>query len=205
MAKQWDLVSGRDLQDSHVRQSPLSEYLPDTAAIYFWRRALRVPRSALSSHKAFAQWLDIAMQAPIAKIRDHRASHFAVVDLLTIRSSGLTTTKQQHFPSLMATRGDRQRFAQYLHDFVGQFVPPLYCGETENLAQRTQDHLSGETAFGQQLLNQELSVSWSDLDLVFYPLDRIQPQPSTRARDYRKLLELVSTAFSLAGYVSRRG
>ena len=67
MAKQWDLVSGRDLQDSHVRQSPLSEYLPDTAAIYFWRRALRVPRRALSSHKAFAQWLDIAMQVPIAK------------------------------------------------------------------------------------------------------------------------------------------
>ena len=105
----------------------------------------------------------------------------------------------------MATRGDRERFAQYLHDFVGQFVPPLYCGETENLAQRTQDHLSGETAFGHQVLHQELSVSWSDLDLVFYPLDRIQPQPPTRARDYRKLLELVSTAFSLAGYVSRRG
>ena len=72
MAKQWDLVSGRDLQDSHVRQSPLSEYLPDTAAIYFWRRALRVPRRALSSHKAFAQWLDIAMQVPIAKIADQR-------------------------------------------------------------------------------------------------------------------------------------
>ena len=204
MSSEWELVFGSDLQDAYVRQTPLSDFVPKTAAIYLWRRALRVPREALSSTRAFTQWLDNAMRTPIAEVHEHRLSHFAVVDRLTFRSPGLTAIKRQQFGPLFDSPKARRWLAQYLHD-LAPFTPPLYCGETDNLADRTRAHLSGETGFGQRIQRQESGISWSDLDLTFYRLDRLQFRQETRASDLRKLLELVSTAFSVAGYVSRRG
>ena len=204
MPSAWEAVSGRDLRDAYVRQDPLSEFVPKSPAIYLWRRALRVPREALSSGTEFAKWLSRVMQVPIAEIRDQRLSHFAIMDKLTIRSAGLTITKQQQFQSIMTTRRARQWLARYLHD-LRDVLPPLYCGETMNLAQRTREHLSGETGFGQRLQLQEFGISWSDLELAFYRLDRLQPPDDARATNFRKLLELLTTAFSVSGYVSRRG
>lgn len=199
----WELVSGADLQDAFVRQNPLSEFVPRTAAIYLWRRALRVPRVAPTSSRKFTEWLHTTMRTPIAEVRDQRLSHFAIVDQLTVRSPGFTATKQQELGSLMATRKRREWLSKYLHG-LRQFTPPLYCGETGNLEQRTRDHLSGETGFGQRLQSQELRISWSDLDLAFYDLERLQ-MDETQASGLRKLLELLTTALSVAGYVSRRG
>ena len=207
MPSEWELVFGSDLQDAYVRQTPLSDFLPKTAAIYLWRRALRVPREALSSTRAFTQWLDNAMRTPIAEVHEHRLSHFAVVDRLTLRSPGFTAIKRQQFGPLIDSPKARRWLAKYLQD-LAPFTPPLYCGETENLAERTRAHFSAETGFGQRIQRiqrQEFGISWSDLDLAFYPLDRLQFRQETRATDLRKLLELVSTAFSVAGYVSRRG
>ena len=204
MPSGWELVFGSDLQDAYVRQTPLSDFVPKTAAIYLWRRALRVPREALSSTRELTQWLDTAMRTPIAAVHEHRLSHFAVVDRLTLRSPGFTEIKRQQFGSLVDSPKARRWLAKYLQD-LAPFTPPLYCGETENLAERTRAHLSGETGFGQRIQRQEFGISWSDLDLAFYRLDRLQFRQETRASDFRELLELVSTAFSVAGYVSRRG
>ena len=203
MRSGWETVSGLDLQDAYVRQIPLSDFVPKTAAIYLWRRALQVPREALGSSASFREWLNTAMQAPIAEIRGQRISHFAVIDQLTFRSPGFTPTKQRHF-ELMTSLKTREWLAKYVQD-VGQFAPPLYCGETANLNERTREHLSGETGFGQRLQRVEPCLSWPDLDLVFYDLSQLRVRPETRARDLRRLLELITTAFSVAGYVSRRG
>lgn len=204
MPSAWEVVSGLDLRDAYVRQDPLSEFVPKSPAIYLWRRALRVPREALISSTEFTKWLNGATQVPIAEVRGQRLSHFAVVDHLTVRGAGLTPTKQQQFRSLMATRRAREWLAKYLHD-LRDLLPPLYCGETVNLVQRTREHLSGETGFGQRLQRQDFGVSWSDLELAFYRLDRLHLRDDNRATNLRKLLELLTTTFSVSGYVSRRG
>lgn len=203
MRSGWETVSGLDLHDAYVRQIPLSDFVPKTAAIYLWRRALQVPREALSSNAEFRDWLDTAMRTPTAEIRGQRISHFAVIDQLTFRSPGFTPTKQRHF-ELMTSRKAREWLARYVQD-VGQFAPPLYCGETANLTERTREHLSGETGFGQRLQRAEPRISWPDLDLAFYDLDQLQIRQEPRARDLRQLLELITTAFSVAGYVAKRG
>lgn len=204
MPSTWDVASGRDLRDAYLRQSPLSEFVPTVPAIYLWRRALRVPREALASSVEFSKWLNTNLQVPVAEVRDQRLSHFAVVDHLTIRGAGLTPTKRQQFRPLMATRKARGWLAKYLHD-LRDLIPPLYCGETSNLAQRTREHLAGDTGFGQRLQGQDLDLSWSDLELAFLRLDRLQLQDADRAHDLRKLLELLTTALSVSGYVTRRG
>ena len=204
MPSPWDVASGRDLRDAYVRQSPLSEFVPTVPAIYLWRRALRAPREALTSSMQFSRWLNTTMQVPVAEVRDQRLSHFAVVNQLTIRGAGLTPIKQQQFKPLMATRKSREWLAKYLQE-LRDLVPPLYCGETSNLAQRTREHLAGDTGFGQRLHSQDPSISWSDLELAFYRLDRLQLRDDNRANDLRKLLELLTTTLSVSGYVSRRG
>ena len=203
MPPAWDVVSGLDLRDAYLRNS-LPELVPESPAVYLWRRALRAPRRALSSSTEFTKWLNRAMQIPIAEVRDQRLSHFAVVDQLTIRGAGLTPTKQHQFGPLMATRRAREWLAKYLHD-LRDLLPPLYCGETADLAQRTRAHLSGETGFGQRLQRPKVGISWPDLEMLFYPLDRLQLRNDARAAELRKLLELLTTTFSVAGYVSRRG
>ncbi|MDE2822092.1 MAG: hypothetical protein OXK79_01130, partial [Chloroflexota bacterium] len=91
-----------------------------------------------------------------------------------------------------------------LHN-LSQVTPPLYCGETANLVERTRSHLSGDTGFGQRLQDPASQLSWSDLELAFYRLDRIQIRNDMRATEFRTLLELITTAFSVAPHVSRRG
>lgn len=203
MLSGWETVSGTDLHDAHVRQSPLSDFVPRAPAVYLWRRALRVPRAALRGSAELCAWLDTAMRTPVAEIRDQRLSHFAVVDQLTFRGAGFTA-KKQHDLELMTSRKRREWLAKYINE-MAQFAPPLYCGETADLTQRTREHLSGETGFSQRLQLAKPRLSWPDLDLAFYDLSQLQFRQETRARDLRQLLELITTAFSVAGYVSRRG
>ena len=204
MPSRWEIVSGLDLNDAYARQDNLADLVPDAPAIYLWRRALHVPRVARTNSHAFTKWLNAAMRAPIAEVRNHRLSHFAVVDRLTIRGATFTPTKLRQFDPLMTTRKKRDWLAGFIGD-LSPLTPPLYCGETSNLMQRTREHLSGETGFSQRIKEPDLNFSWSDLDLVFFRLDHLQLKDDAQRSNLRKLLELMTTAFGIAGHVSRRG
>ena len=204
MPADWQVVSGRELLDAYEHQGSLKDFLPKAPAIYLWRRALRAPREALLSHDQFAAWLDATMKTPLAEIRDKRLSHFAVINRLTLHSDGFTATKTRHFNELMNTKTKRRWLARYVEQLEA-FIPPVYCGETQDLQHRTQRHLAGDTGFGQRILDRDIDFSWTDLNLSYYGLAQLQPPTETRATEIRQLLELVTTAFSVAGYLSRRG
>ena len=204
MVSAWELVPGADLEQAYLSQVSLADLVPECGAIYLWRRLARAPRSALRSSEALFHWLDASMELPRATVRDQRLSHFAVLDGLTIRGSGMTSTKRKQFGDLMEDRKAREWLARYVLG-VGRFSPPVYCGETADLSHRTGEHLSGETGFGQQVNQGELDATWADLELVFFSLEGIEQKDKKRAQELRQLLELVTTAYSVAGYVSRRG
>lgn len=203
MPADWQTVSGRDLLDAYEHQGSLKDFLPQAPAIYLWRRALRPPPEAHLSHDQFAAWLDATMKIPLAEIHAKRLSHFAVMDRLTLHSDGFTATKTRHFDDLMNTKTKRRWLARYVEQLEA-FIPPVYCGETHDLEHRTRRHLAGDTGFGQRILD-DIDFSWTNLNLTYYGLDQLHPRTATQATAIRQLLELVTTAFSLAGYVSRRG
>lgn len=203
MTRRWEFLSGAEVEDSYVHQASLQDLVPACEAIYLWRRRLSVPSRAIHDGPEFMAWLEDAMQAPTGEIRNQHLSHFALLEHLTIRGQGLTPEKRR----LLARFAGRPRTRKWLAHYVrslAQFSPPLYCGETGNLAQRTRDHVSAETGFGQQVLHGKVPP-WSELELAFYSLGDSGKDEDIKAKDRRTLLEIVTTTFSVAGYVVRRG
>ena len=203
MTSRWEFVPGADIEDTCVRQTPLSNLLPVCQAIYLWRRRLVVPTGALHSRDEFVKWLDMAMRVPHGEVTNQHLSHFAVLQHLTIQSQGLTSAKRHQLASMTSTPRARLRLARYVQN-LAQFSPPLYCGETTNLVQRTHDHISGDTGFGRRVQQGEIPP-WPDLELAFFSLGDTRTDEPPRARELRTLLELITTSFSVSGYVSRRG
>ena len=204
MKLSWETVDGTDLYDAYTRHDSLSELLPESPAIYLWRRVCHVPPQALRTSEDFLSWLDDFVQLPSAEIVGRRLSHFAVLDKMSIRSPGITPTKRHQFHELMRDEGPRRWLMHYLQ-VVDAFAPPLYCGETSDLANRAREHIGGETAFGSRIQSQELKDPWSHLQLSFLQIKVTYGPKDKRTRQFRELLELITTALSIAGYVSRRG
>lgn len=203
MTSRWEFVSGADIEDAYVRQTPLSNLLPVCQAIYLWRRRLVAPNSALHSRDEFVKWLDNTIQVSLGEVCNQHLSHFAVLQRLTIQSQGLTPTKRRALTSRISTPRARLQLARYVQN-LAQFSPPLYCGETADLVQRTREHISGDTGFGRRVQQREIPP-WPDLELAFFSLGDSHTDEQPRAKELRTLLEMITTAFSVSGYVSRRG
>lgn len=203
MNRKWEFVSGAEIEDAYVHQTAMGDLVPACEAIYLWRRRLSAPNPAIHDGAKFMDWLDDAMQAPTGEIRNQHLSHFARLDHLTIRGQGLTSDKRRLLGRIAKRPKTRQWLTHYIRS-LAQFSPPLYCGETTNLAQRIRDHVSAETGFGSQVLPQT-APPWSDLELAFFALGESESEDSLRAKERRTLLEIITTSFSVAGYVARRG
>lgn len=203
MVTKWDSVHGTELEELYVKGRPMADLVPPSPAVYLWRHAPQVPYDALHDSTTFAEWLDRTMQVPTGEIKDQRLSHFAMLNHLTLQSPGLTDIKKQQLVDIVSTPKRRSWLANYVRQ-LRQFSPPIYCGETTDLSKRTKEHLSGETGFGHDVRAQRVPP-WSALELRYYPLDRVQPKDEVRAREFSTLLELITTAFAVAAYVSRRG
>ena len=204
MTRKWELLSGAEVEDAYVHQASLQDLIPACEAIYLWRRRLSVPTGAIHDGQEFMTWLEDAMQAPTGEIRNQHLSHFAQLERLTIRGQKLTPEKRRLLERFAGRPKMRKWLAHYVRS-LAQFSPPLYCGETGNLAQRTRDHVSADTGFGKQVLQRKVPP-WSELELAFYALgDDAAKDDDLRAKERRTLLEIVTTSFSVAGYVVRRG
>lgn len=203
MIKKWEFVPGAELEEAYALRSSLQDVVPRCQAIYLWRRQLSAPSGAIQDRSQFTDWLEQAMQAPTGEVRNQALSHFALLDHLTIRGQKLPAEKRKLLQKFTSKPENRKWLMQYVRS-LAQFSPPLYCGETANLAQRTRDHVSGDTGFGQQV--QDRSVPpWSELELAFCALGIARQGDDLRAKERRTLLEIVTTSFAVAGYVGRRG
>ena len=203
MLPKWSFVSGLEMEEIYDREGSLSDVLPPQAALYLWRRVLRVPPRKLRDREAFARWLDQTMQVPAGEVENQRLSHFAVLDRLALQGRGLTASKKRDLVAFLSAPARRRWLERYLRS-LGQFAPPLYCGETANLSARTEEHLAGDTRFGRQVMDGRVSP-WSELEIGYFLVEDIQPEDEGRAKEVRTLLEMITTSFAVAGYVSRRG
>ena len=161
------------------------------------------PSSALASAAEFVAWLDEVLAAPSGEVTNLPLSHFALLDRLTIRSPGLTDAKRKELDHWATKSAKRKQLANYVHS-LADFIPPLYCGEAENLPTRVKAHLSGDTGFGRKVKDGD-APAWSELGLAYYRVSDAQEDPKGQRKRRRTLLELIATNLSISGYVDRRG
>lgn len=85
---------------------------------------------------------------------------------------------------------------------IASLAPPLYVGETDNLARRAKEHLGFKTDFS-ITLRDTLGLSWVDCDLLYcvIPKEFLGSDPKER----RTLIELLVARLTVAGCTSRPG
>lgn len=199
---EWCFASGEEIEDACDRGVALSD-LPASEAIYLWRRRSSPSKRALRDGPEFVRWLEEAMLVPGGEVRDQPLGHFAMLDRLTLRARTLPADKRRLL--VLASREPRHRhfLAKYVRT-LWQFAPPLYCGETGNLRNRSREHVTGETGFGRRVFAGEVPP-WRDLELGYLILGDARAEDDLRASQRRRLLEVVATSLVVAGYVDRRG
>ena len=140
-----------------------------------------------------------------------RAARFATSRSVTLRCSIASRFVPGRCPPTSAAcssaRVGEPRHRHFLAKYVRtlwQFAPPLYCGETGNLRNRSREHVTGETGFGRRVLAREVPP-WRDLELGYLILGDARADDDLRASQRRRLLEVVATSLLVAGYVDRRG
>jgi hypothetical protein len=85
---------------------------------------------------------------------------------------------------------------------IGSLTPPLYIGETDNLARRVKDHLGQKTDFS-LTLRDKLNLTWQDCELLYCVVPEDFLKIDAKAR--RTLLELMVARLTVAGCTSRPG
>ena len=163
------------------------------------------PPDSLRDPDRFARWIQEAIKVPLGEVRNKSLGHFAFMDRLSIRSGGLTPDKQEALRQLSAQKKQRAWLGRFMKS-IGEFTPPLYCGETSDLPARVRDHLAGDSGFGTKITD-SVFLSWSDLELLYYPFGPAhgEDEAGARSKTRRTLLEFLATSLTLSGYVDRRG
>lgn len=200
----WESASGTELYDSFVRGESFGDLLDDCQAIYAWRRRVTPPDLCLASPQEFMEWLEAAAAVPYAILDRQELAHFITMQGLEVGGGYLTDDKKQTLAGFLQTAKNRRYMSVFLAS-LGQLIPPLYVGETNNLRERARKHIAGDTDFG-QLVGGKLKITWADLDLWYWPLaPASEMDDNVAAKRRRTMFELLVTRFTVAGCVSRPG
>ena len=183
----WHVVGGDELSDA-LSDGGLREIVPQASGLYIWRRRIIAETRATSSASAFCEWMSEVMSHPTALLGESTLSHCVTVAGLTVGGGSLTDDKLETMERAAAGRPMRDRMANLVCS-LGQFLPPLYIGEANNLLERTKNHLRGETNLKPYL--DTLDLKWVDVELNYHQLAR-NVSGSSEAKQIQEMLELVA-------------
>ena len=197
----WQSVSGLDLERCYVGQDRMTENVPDRSAVYAWKRKFQPPSGIVSDPVALADWVARTVKTPSAVLAQRELSHYLLLHGISIGGGPLTDDKLNTL-STWATEAKSRRWLLQIVQSIGVLTPPLYIGETDNLARRVKDHLGNKTDFS-QTLSEKLSLTWQDCDLWYCLVPDEFLTIDAKAR--RTLLELIVARLTVAGCTSRPG
>ena len=203
MTPTWVRISGRELAETVDRGESLRTLIDPCQAIYFWRRTFKPPRNIIHNQARFVRWLETCLKPPVGIIQGAQLSHYAMLDSLTLGGRGLTDIKRAHLLE-MARNPRRRKFLAHFVASLEDFTPPVYCGETNSLARRVKEHVTGETLL-KETIEETLGLTWSDLILFYWKLPFGETTDTQTDTNRRQLLELISTRLSFCGFVKRPG
>ena len=118
--------------------------------------------------------------------------------MMQLCGGDLPGQKREDLHAFLSVASNRAWLSRLLDD-LGQHAPALYVGETESLATRIRQHMSGQSPFGMRVeANQYLD--WRVLDLYYADLG-----PGPGNVNQRTALEYLTAVLSVAGMTSRPG
>lgn len=162
-----------------------SAEVPNSPGIYLWRRRLNFDSSSFSSENEIAQWIKEQAELPIAVLPNLSVSRnpqyegsgvrsqYLVIDRVTIGGGVVPKATFSSGPK------DRQVEAiELLAESMKYFGPILYVGESGNLRQRINEHLSGATGFARRI--PEIGLTMDDLHVWLVILENYSTEDRVR-------------------------
>lgn len=199
---EWRSVSGRELQ-ADPSLSGVAAMVPESAGVYAWARAFRAPAEALDSPSVFYRWVTDELSMPIGRVGPIAVRHWGTIEEFTLGGRHPGSDKLATLSWVSENRQLRRAFIKAVEGCSG-FGPTLYVGEASNLAQRTFQHLNGETDFAVRLA-EVLNLDVNSLALRFIVLPAGHTPDEPRPKAFRSLIEDVVTRSTLGSLVDRIG
>jgi hypothetical protein len=198
--RMWVPVAGEELLRADFAKE-MKDELPTGSAVYAWRRKFRVPDNAYSDPQALVDWIALTLKTPTAIVSEKSLSHYMQLHRLTIGGKPLTSDKIETLKNWSQDIASRRWIIDTVQS-ISDLVPPLYVGETDNLARRITEHIRGKTQFS-STLSEKLNLDWKDCTLVYcrLPDSFIDANPDAR----RTLIELIVSRLTIAASTSRPG
>jgi len=196
----WHSESGADLLELYNAAEPLSTLLPNCAAVYMWKLALRPGILQKASPDEYVTWLDRLCRIPLGRVADSQLSHYLRVSNIEIRGRGLPEAKKHFFRKFLSPPPARKWMTEYINE-LSIHLPAIYVGETENLQQRITQHLAGDSQFGAQI-RETPELAWDMLKLYFVKVENADAEFAAVAR---RSLEYLTSSLTIAGFTIRPG
>ena len=197
----WHYVSGAELESCYVGSRPMAELVPPKPAVYAWRRNFRPPPELTADPVSLAEWIAETTRSPCASIPPRELSHYLLLHGISIGGAPLTEAKL-HTLRCWASEPRSRRWLMDVIESIRALAPPLYVGESDNLARRVKEHLGLKTDFS-LTLSKQLKLVWQDCDLWYCLVP--EEHLATDAQGRRTLVELVVARLTVAGCTSRPG
>lgn len=201
MGALWQSVSGIELERCYVGRDRMTENVPEQSAVYAWKRRYRPPAGVVSDPVALSDWVAKTVEIPSAILPRRELSHYLLLHGMSIGGAALTDDKLSTLQAWTTEQRSR-RWLLELVQSIEALAPPLYVGETDNLARRVKDHLGNRTDFA-VLLRDKLNLTWQDCELWYCLIP--EQFLATNAKGRRTLVELLVARLTVAGCTSRPG
>ena len=150
---------------------------------------------------ALAEWIAAAVQIPSAMLAERSLSHYLFLHGISIGGTALTEDKLETLRNWVK-EGQSRKWLLDMVQNIARLTPPLYVGETDNLARRVKDHLRSKTDFS-IMLQEKLRLDWQSVELWYYEVPEDFLKVDAKAR--RTLVELIVARLTIAGCTSRPG
>lgn len=201
----WETVAGDEIEDAVLRGQSAHDLVTPCEAIYLWRRCIVAPPRALQSRTPFMEWIDRTARIHFGVISQVALSHYINVDRLTVGGGNLSPDKVKTLKQWASQAEGRRLLAKFLSS-TSQFLPPLYVGETINMAERAVQHVRYDTLFAEKLRD-EIKLGWEDVALHYYCLgpQRNDSDDDVTRKSRRTLMEMILSRVGVAGCVTRLG
>ena len=184
-------------------EADAAEEIPATAGVYIWRRVFSSPELEGRSLDEISKLLATQACLPVA-----------VFDSTRVASSGSSTTVRSNYLLMSRVsvgagavddadlRPSSAQEATWLSDVASTavthlFGPVLYVGQSKDLRQRIQQHLSGASGLRRRLT--DCGLTFKDVALYFYET------PSEVSGEARRRLEVLLTHLTGAPLTRRPG
>ena len=196
----WTAISGSELIDARD-EAKLEDILPESPAIYIWRRSVIAPPVCESSNQHFESWLTTLSGQPAARIARQALSNCVLMEGLQIGGGGLSEEKHRTVTQISGNRKIRKSVINFVES-LSSYTPVIYLGQTNNLKVRVKQHLDGLTEL-HAYLTEMLGLKWPDTEFSFLKMSSDSASP--QGTSVRELLELISQRVLAPFAVKRPG